>query len=234
MKVLISVRDREEAEIALKAGVDILDVKEPMEGALGAPSPQTIKQVVDLAKNKVELSAAIGDLNYKPNLASLAALAVASLGVNYVKLGMHTFNTLDEGVAFAKHVKESLNSFNLNPKLVVAGYADYIRAGALSPRQILEIAKTSDADFFMLDTYVKDGKSLLSFISLEHLKELVVKTHNLGLRIALAGSLSLNEALRLKPLEPDVLGFRKAACGGDRLSNVSFAKVHELVKKLKE
>ncbi|RLE50090.1 MAG: hypothetical protein DRJ31_02470 [Candidatus Methanomethylicota archaeon] len=233
MKVLISVRDREEADIALKAGVDILDIKEPMEGSLGAPSPQAIKQVVDLARNKVEVSAAIGDLDYKPNQASLAALATASLGVDYIKLGMRGISSLADGIALVKQVKEALSFFNLKPKLVIASYGDYVRAGTLNPKQVLKIAETCEADFFMLDTYIKDGKSLLSFTSLEQLKELIAKSHGLGLKIALAGSLSLDDALKLKPLEPDVLGFRKAACSGNRLDKLSLIKARELVEKLR-
>ena len=38
MKLLVSVVSAEEARLALAGGADIIDVKDPSEGALGAPS----------------------------------------------------------------------------------------------------------------------------------------------------------------------------------------------------
>src|SRR5712691_8352699 len=45
-KFLASVRDVSEAEIALAAGADIIDLKEPARGALGAVEPAIIAAAV--------------------------------------------------------------------------------------------------------------------------------------------------------------------------------------------
>ena len=44
---LASVRDAAEAETALLANADIIDLKDPAQGALGAVDPETTRRVVD-------------------------------------------------------------------------------------------------------------------------------------------------------------------------------------------
>jgi hypothetical protein len=44
--LLVSVTDADEAVIALEAGADVLDVKRPEEGSLGAPFPDVLRAVV--------------------------------------------------------------------------------------------------------------------------------------------------------------------------------------------
>ena len=45
MKLLVSVIDEAEARLAVAGGVDVVDVKNPAEGSLGAPAPAVIEQV---------------------------------------------------------------------------------------------------------------------------------------------------------------------------------------------
>ncbi len=44
--LLVSVRDAEEAADAVAAGADLIDVKEPRGGSLGATSPAVMAEVV--------------------------------------------------------------------------------------------------------------------------------------------------------------------------------------------
>jgi len=75
MRLLVSPMNIEEACAAIEGGADILDVKNPKEGSLGANFPWAIRAVVDLAAGRMPVSATIGDLDFKPGTASLAALA---------------------------------------------------------------------------------------------------------------------------------------------------------------
>ncbi|MER3458081.1 MAG: hypothetical protein C4309_05105, partial [Chloroflexota bacterium] len=45
MQLMISVVNASEAREAIAAGADILDVKNPAEGSLGAPAPAVIQQI---------------------------------------------------------------------------------------------------------------------------------------------------------------------------------------------
>jgi len=88
MRLLVSPMNIEEARAALAGGADIIDVKNPKEGSLGANFPWAIRAVADLARGAAPVSATIGDLPFKPGTASLAALGAAVSGAEYVKAGL--------------------------------------------------------------------------------------------------------------------------------------------------
>ena len=62
MRLLVSVVSAAEARQALAGGADIIDVKDPGEGALGAPSPRVLSEVVQVVGGAVPVSVALGDL----------------------------------------------------------------------------------------------------------------------------------------------------------------------------
>ena len=77
MKLLVSVVADAEARLAIAGGVDVVDVKNPTEGSLGAPAPAVIEAVRRVLPAELPLSAAIGDLPALPGTAALAALGAA-------------------------------------------------------------------------------------------------------------------------------------------------------------
>jgi hypothetical protein len=84
----------------------------------------------------------------------------------------------------------------------------------------------------MLDTAIKDGKSLFNFLGTDALRDFVEATHGFGLQAALAGSLRKEDLPVLCGLGVDIIGVRGAACaGGDRVTgHISKAKVSELAQ----
>ena len=62
MKLFVSVVDAGEARVAAEAGADIVDVKNPAEGSLGAPAPAVIADVRAALPAELPVSAAIGDM----------------------------------------------------------------------------------------------------------------------------------------------------------------------------
>ena len=98
MRLLVSVVDAEEAELAVAGGVAIVDVKNPSEGSLGAPAPGVIAQVRDVVPAELPLSAALGDLPCLPGTAALAALGAARSGAAYVKLGLWGLSGTEDAV----------------------------------------------------------------------------------------------------------------------------------------
>ena len=60
--LLVSVRSAAEARIALEAGADLIDVKEPRRGALGAADPAVWKDVCRAVAGRVPVSVALGEL----------------------------------------------------------------------------------------------------------------------------------------------------------------------------
>ncbi len=96
MKLLVSPINSEEAIAALKGGADIIDVKNPKEGSLGANFPGVIKEVKETVGNQKPISAALGDFNYKPGTAALAAYGAAAAGADYVKIGLYDIQTEEQ------------------------------------------------------------------------------------------------------------------------------------------
>jgi (5-formylfuran-3-yl)methyl phosphate synthase len=86
--VLASVTSLAEAEIAFAAGADIIDLKDPVAGALGALPHDTIAAVVARLGGRCTLSATVGDLPMDPAILAAAVARTASLGVDIVKVGL--------------------------------------------------------------------------------------------------------------------------------------------------
>ena len=139
---------------------------------------------------------------------ALAALGCTVAGVDYVKVGLFDTSTESQAVEVMKAVSKAVKDYNSDVKVVCAGYADSYRLNSVPPSSIPTIAIDSEADIAMLDTGVKDGKSLLDFVSLDQLADFTDQSHNNGLLAALAGSLKEEHILKLLPLNPDIIGVR--------------------------
>jgi len=189
LKLLISPMNEKEASEAIAGGADIIDVKNPQEGALGANFPWVIKQIREMTPRNIEVSCALGDVPNLPGSISLAALGAASLGVDYIKVGLYGFKTPKEAVFLLQNVNKAAKDCNPKIKVAAAGYADSERIGALDPMLIPEIASLAQVDLAMIDTAVKDGKNLFNFLTAKQLEIFIVSSHKFGLEAALAGSL---------------------------------------------
>jgi len=232
LKILISPKNEKEASEAIAGGADIIDVKNPQEGSLGANFPWVIKRIREIAPRKIQVSCALGDVPNLPGSISLAALGAASLGVDYIKVGLYGFKTPKEAVFLLQNVNKAAKECNPKIKIAATGYADAERIGTIDPMLIPEIASLAQVDLAMIDTAVKDGKNLFNFLSDKQLEEFIDKTHKLGLEAALAGSLRKQDLPIVYGLGADVAGLRGAACtNSDRASGQITRKlVQELVE----
>jgi (5-formylfuran-3-yl)methyl phosphate synthase len=230
MRLLVSPMNIDEARSALIGGADILDVKNPKEGSLGANFPWTIRQIADMAGGMVPISATIGDLDYKPGTASLAALGAAFSGADYIKAGMLGIRTADQAEDILSSIVKSVKEFDPRKKVVAAAYSDYKRVGSLSPMVLPEVAIKVGADLVMVDTAIKDGRSTFEFMSQSDLEDFINSAHICGEEVAIAGTIGFQHLEILKVLRPDIIGVRGIVCGGDRQDTIKA----ELVEKLKE
>ena len=223
MKVLISIRSAEELASCMDGGADIIDLKNPNEGSLGAAAPWFISEVKAKAKN-YPVSAAIGDMPNLPGTAALAALGAAFSGADYVKIGLYGTKTEEECLNLMKFVVAAVKDYNSKIIIVGAGFADAESFGGIDPMKIPQIVKLSGADIAMLDTKNKDGKRLFDYLSLDKLKQFVTNSHNLGIQAALAGSLRAEDLKIIHRLDADITGFRGAACSNNDRKNGSLSK----------
>ena len=138
MRLLVSPINAVEAEAAMAGGADILDVKNPREGSLGANFPWVIRSVAEVAAGRVPVSATIGDFDFKPGTASLAALGAAFSGADYIKVGLLKIRDRDEAAEMLRPLVRSVKEFDANKRLVAAAYSDASRVGSISPMDLPE------------------------------------------------------------------------------------------------
>jgi (5-formylfuran-3-yl)methyl phosphate synthase len=237
VKLLVSVVDVAEARAAAAAGADIVDVKNPAEGSLGAPSPAVVAGVRAAVPDELPVSAAIGDMPDLPGTAALAALGAASSGATFVKVGLWGVSTEDGAVALLRAVREGVAGVP-GTIVVAAAYADAHRAprvspfgriparepgplgqcSPLAPQLLPRVARAAGVGVCLLDPLVKDGRGLLDWLSPGELAALVAEAHAAGLQVALAGALRADDLPVIRDAGADIAGVRSAACRDDRRS----------------
>jgi dihydroneopterin aldolase len=218
---LASVRDEAEAAIALSAGADIIDLKEPRRGALGALGRETTCSIVSLIDGRAPVSATIGDVPMQPETIGEAVLEKAACGVDYVKFGL--FPDGD-----ARRCLAALRPLALRVPLIVVLFADRLP----DFDAVAAAAADMGASGLMLDTADKGSGSLLAHLDPLELATFVTQARSHGLTVGLAGSLRAADVPDLLPLAPDLLGFRGALCNGSRgaaLDPASCAAIRALI-----
>ncbi|MBU0762974.1 MAG: (5-formylfuran-3-yl)methyl phosphate synthase [Candidatus Altiarchaeota archaeon] len=235
MKLLVSPKDEVEAEIAANGGADIIDVKNPLEGSLGANFPWIIKKIRSAVPEGIEVSATIGDLPNLPGTASLAAVGVASLGVDYVKAGIFGAEEKEDAIKMCDAIVSAVKDYDRRIKVVIAGYGDWRLVGSIDPLILVDTAKSAKADYVMVDTKNKDGRTLLDYMSLDEVGDFVKKAKKKKIGVGLAGSLDVTDIMTVSKLKPDVVGVRGAVCkDSDRMSTLSEMKVRTLKSLIEE
>lgn len=235
MKLLISSKNEAEAVEAAAGGADIIDVKNPDEGPLGASFPWIIRRIKQITPANIEVSCTVGEAPNLPGSMALASLGATSTGVNYIKAGLFGLKTAEEAVYLIRNVTKAAKECNPAIKVVVSGYADATRAGTVDPMQVPKIAYEAKADVAMLDTAIKDRKNIFTFLAKPQLSSFVDETHDCGLKAALAGSLQKQDLPEVCALGADIAGVRGAACThSDRVNGqITREKVQELVEIVK-
>jgi hypothetical protein len=223
MQLLVSPRDIPEARMSLAA--DIIDVKKPSEGSLGANFPWVIREIKSISTKPV--SAAIGDFDYKPGGASLAAYGAACSGADYIKVGL-MFDGIEKASDLIESVVKAVKDEFPEKRVVISAYSDYVRLGSISPFDMAPLVAEAGADLAMIDTGIKDGKSTFDFMDEATLTRFTWKNHDLGIGTAIAGALKMEDIPMLKRINPDIIGVRGMVCGGDRNASIR----EELVQKL--
>ncbi|MDD1674792.1 MAG: (5-formylfuran-3-yl)methyl phosphate synthase [Methanomicrobiales archaeon] len=228
MQLLVSPRSVEEATHSLSA--DIIDVKRPEEGSLGANFPSVIRRIRALTTKPV--SAAIGDFDYRPGGASLAALGAASAGADYIKIGL-MFEGNEHAREVIRAVVHGVKDDYPEKLVVIAAYSDCDRVGSISPHGMVPLAAAEGADVVMVDTGKKDGKSTLAFMPEAALGSFIQSAHDHGLRAAIAGGLMFPDIPVLRRVNPDIIGVRGMVCGGDRNAAIRPELVEQVLKMIR-
>jgi uncharacterized protein (UPF0264 family) len=212
--MLASVRTLEEASVALRLGADLIDLKEPSRGALGALDHAAVRVMVHMIAGRRPVSATIGDQpEMEPSPMAAAAEQMAATGVNFIKVGLFLHPRVTACI-------EALSNIARGVHLIAVLLADQPwrlthggGAGVLEVRRVLQAVADSGFAGAMLDTGRKDRGSLRAWRSEAELAYFIRQAKTLGLLCGLAGSLQETDIALLLDLQPDYLGFRGALCG---------------------
>jgi len=229
---MISVRDEVEATIAAAGGADIIDIKNPAEGSLGAQSPQVIRAIAKAIPAATPVSASIGDVPNLPGTVALAGLGAAMCGVRFVKVGLLGARTPKEAASLLEALSLALRMVDGAVGLVACAYADAALVGSLDPLHLPEAAAPF-AEGCLIDTAVKDGRTLFQCLPDAAIALFIERCHDRGLFCALAGSLQQGDFARAQAHGADIVGVRSAACAaGQRSGPLSLEKVSLLKASL--
>lgn len=200
-RMLASVSNLEEALSILPCGVDILDIKDPARGALGAVNPAVLNMIVKTIDRRVITSATIGDLPMQAPVIAAGIDTVINGGADIVKIGIFS-----RGIpADVMHLIEARAKDGC--RLVLVFFADLY-----TPVDNFEMLSDYGVYGVMLDTADKTKGTLRTILNHNELESFVHTAQAAGLMTGLAGSLQQRDIKPLLGLGPDYLGFRSALC----------------------
>lgn len=202
--LLASIIGPEEAEIAVRHGADIVDLKDPARGAFGAVDLSTVAATVAAVARRRPVSAVAGELAMDPDTVVRAASALADAGVDYVKVALLPEPGREDCI-------RALSPLARRMKIVGVMFADH-GADLAADLGLIRLMAQSGFAGVLLDTARKDGGRLLDYMDIATLGNYVDICRTQGLMGGLAGSLEAPDVPRLLLLAPDVLGFRGALC----------------------
>lgn len=229
MRLLVSVVSAVEARVALDGGADIIDVKDPSQGPLGAPAPRVLSEVVSAVAGRAPVSVALGDMPDMPHTAALAARGASLGGADYVKVGLRGVSEIDAAVALMAAVADAVEP---RTAVVAVAYADAaaLDPPALAPAWLPELAARTGIAGVLVDTFTKDGRGLFHWLDPTELARLASDVRSAGAEFGAAGQLARQH---LAGVDADVVGVRSAVCrGGDRAAELDAGLVAELRVKV--
>ena len=221
VRLLVSVRNVEEADAAVDGGADLVDVKEPANGPMGMAGLQVIDQIASRVAGRRPLSAALGELIDDIDV------AVLPTSLQYIKIALAQAPA-DWRVRLARCFEAAKPA-----QSVAVAYADHDRATAPSVDEVLDWAccPTHGAEpaALLVDTSVKDGAGLFDWLDEQRVADCIDQAHEAGLLVALAGSLGGSTFEKATRLGADIVAVRGAACiGSDRRQRIDVDRVCDL------
>lgn len=211
---LASVMSAAEAEVAVQGGADIIDFKNPNEGALGALPDSEIRAGVEQVAARRRTSATVGDLPMEPDKVAQAVERIGGLGVDFVKVGL--FPGGDR-----RGCLEALGAQASRGLAIVA----VLFADLAPDLRVIDDLAAQGVKGVMVDTANKDAGRLRDFLGAAELDRFLSRSRAAGLFTGLAGSLTAADVAPLLGLAPDYLGFRGALTTGGRTATLDLAAV---------
>ena len=222
-RLLVSVRSGDEARAALAGGSDLIDVKEPSRGSLGAADPAVWEEVSEVVCGRTPTSVALGELidgGYPTRSDKLS-------GFNFVKIGLAGCGPV---VGWPRRWREFVSRLPADTTPVAVVYADWRTARAPDPDTVIEHAGRLGCGAVLFDTFEKTRGDLLDHLELQELERLSILVRRHASLVVLAGALHAGSLPNVLQLRPDYVAVRGAVCRHGRSGHVDPSLVRELAR----
>jgi len=228
--LLVSVRSAAEALTALAGGADLIDVKEPSQGSLGAADDDAISSVVRAVNGRAPISAALGELVDLIGSPIGDGMRTLVDGVSLFKIGLAHCSGLDNWHTHWQRAVDNLISTSpkRNSQAVAVVYADWRAAQSPSPHEVLYAAIHRRCPVLLIDTWNKSNGTLFDHWPVAELQAFTTEVRSHDISVVLAGSLTGESVTTAALLLPDLVAVRTAACEGGRTGTVSEKRVRKL------
>jgi len=227
--ILVSFKSLQEISINILNFVDIIDLKDPKKGSLGAWNISQINKAVKIFGKKKFLSATIGDVKERKKIIE-NLFVFDRIGLDFIKFGVFISNEI-EMIELLREISEK----NFKTQLVPVIFADDHNLLEITKNNLRKI-KDLNFNFLLLDTFLKKKGSLMQECSFNYLSNFIKKSRDLGIAVGLAGKLKTKQIPQLLKLRAQIIGFRSAVCEkNDRCSIISENKtrnIHSLFNRL--
>ena len=223
-KLLVSVRDGDEATAALLGKAHLIDVKEPQQGSLGAASKEAWQQVANRLPESTPMSVAGGELQ------SFDWESISDLP--------QRVSLLKVGLSHSKHVDWPLQLATLSRRLpdhcqlVTVIYADGHACMAPGAATVLEVAQQLSSPVLLIDTFHKDGRNVFDHVDVSQIAEWFEVARQQQMMTVLAGSIHSRILVDAWETNPDVIAVRGAVCRRDRNGVVDQQKVEQFLQAM--
>lgn len=220
---LASVKSLSEVQSLINCLPTLIDLKNPLTGALGALEVAEVAEIAEWVKQSKlpsQTSATIGDLPMQAARIIPKLQAMSKTGVDYLKIGLFPETELMQCLVDLSPAIKALET----PVIGVL-FADRYPVD-------FDLARLKQAGFHgaMIDTAIKNGQGLLDHWNSKQLSQFVEAAHAHNLICGLAGALKQGDIASLQPLGADYLGFRSALCEAnirtDSLSPKQIKQIH--------
>lgn len=227
--MLVSVRTAAEAQDAIAGGADVIDAKDPLAGALGTVSPNTLLEIRTAVAGRRPLSAALGDASDEARIEAAARTFVAG-GAAVVKVGFAGVTDPKRVRALLAATARGAAASDPSARVVAVAYADAV--GCPSIDALTRAAAQARVEGLLIDTFDKDKPGLTTLVDGPTLKAWVDAAHDAGLFVALAGKLTAGDLDLVGRAGADIVGIRGAACDGGRRGRIRSDRVRALRARL--
>ena len=218
--LLVSVKSTNEIE-KLKDVVDIIDLKNPLDGALGAWDTNEIINVVD--KYNVVLSATLGNV-YEVRKIEEKLNIFDEIGLHYIKVGLFE-DSIEKLLEILSLFKE--NSFKTT--LVPVLFAENKKLIEFTYNN-LDVFINSKIEVLLFDTLNKKSLSIVKLLTYNFIKNIIIKCECLNIKVGLAGKIKINDLYSLLLLKPYLIGLRSAVCESFKRDSSASLKLAKEIK----